>query len=395
MTAGIGCVMKRAETYDEIKPLTALCKAGRLFEVQKWIAAGKPVNPPLSPGSRHRRKSPLEVSMDCGFHSLVQQLLEGGAAIEEPRYSPLEHALLKRRLDLVELLVDHGADIHSVSMESVFDTWLPEIMEYFIERGADVETGQPMAGALCSRIRTALGVFKRYKDRFPSFQEQANVALRFHAKEGNLKWVSLMLWSGADPYARGSEFYSEEPDPECAISALELAAFHGHFDIFKLKNIRLDPSDKFAHELLRNACYAEKADFLNELLKKRFNPNDQVNGGSSLIASLLGYMTWSFDLDHRNPKRDLDTSRSREKLKMIHLLARHGAKWIPAGIDEISQARRSLMKMSPDYSLEFIWIMSKYKACARNHIEELIRTPTIRALVSGHLPRIAELLDSY
>jgi hypothetical protein len=106
-------------------------------------------------------------------------------------------------------------------------------------------------------------------------------------------------------------------------------------------------------------------------------------------------MTWSFDLDHRNTKRDLDTSRSREKLKMIHLLARHGAKWIPAGIDEISQARRSLMKMSPDYSLEFIWIMSKYKACARNHIEELIRTPTIRALVSGHLPRIAELLDSF
>jgi hypothetical protein len=106
-------------------------------------------------------------------------------------------------------------------------------------------------------------------------------------------------------------------------------------------------------------------------------------------------MTWSFDLDYRNPKRNLDTSRSREKLKMIHLVARHGAKWIPAGKDEISHARRSLMKMSPDYSVEFIWIMSKYKACARDHIEELIRTPSIRALVSGHLPRIVELLDAF
>jgi hypothetical protein len=46
-------------------------------------------------------------------------------------------------------------------------------------------------------------------------------------------------------------------------------------------------------------------------------------------------MTWSFDLDYRSPKRNLDTSRSREKLKMIHLIARHGAKWIPAGKDEI------------------------------------------------------------
>lgn len=393
MIAGIGCAMKRAETYDEIKPLVALCKAGRLFEVQKWIAAGKPVNLPLSPDSRHRRKSPLEVSMDCGFHSLVQVLIESAAAIEETGYRPLEHALLKRRLDLVELLVDHGASIHSVSMESVFDTWLPEIMEYFIERGADVETGQPLAGALCSRIRTALGILKRYKNRFPGFQEQANIALRFHAKEGNLKWVSLMLWAGADPYVRGSD--CDEPDPECAVSALELAVLHEHFDIFKLKSIRLDPSHAFAHELLRKACFADKADFLNELLKKGFNPNNQKNGGSSLISSLLGDMTWSFDLDHRTPKKDLDTSRSREKLKMIHLLARHGARWIPEDKDEISHARRSLMKMSPDYTAEFIWIMSKYKACARGPIEELIRTPSIRALVSGHLTRIAELLDSF
>jgi hypothetical protein len=52
------------------------------------------------------------------------------------------------------------------------------------------------------------------------------------------------------------------------------------------------------------------------------------------------------------------------------------------------------MKMNPDYTVEFIWIMSKYKACARGQIEELIRTPSIRALVAGHLTRIAELLDS-
>lgn len=105
-------------------------------------------------------------------------------------------------------------------------------------------------------------------------------------------------------------------------------------------------------------------------------------------------MTWSFDLYDRNPKRNLDTPQAREKLKMIHLLARHGAKWIPAG-DEISDARRSLLKMSPDYTVEFIWIMSKYKACTRANIEELIRTPSIRAVVSEHLKRITVLLGSF
>ena len=35
--------MQRAETYEEIKPLIDLCKAGKLFEVQEWIASGKTV----------------------------------------------------------------------------------------------------------------------------------------------------------------------------------------------------------------------------------------------------------------------------------------------------------------------------------------------------------------
>jgi hypothetical protein len=31
---------RRAGNLDEIRPLVALCKAGRLFEVQRWIARG-------------------------------------------------------------------------------------------------------------------------------------------------------------------------------------------------------------------------------------------------------------------------------------------------------------------------------------------------------------------
>ncbi len=80
--------MKRAKTYDEIRPLIELCKGGKLFEVQAWIAAGKPVNPPEPLETGHRKRSPLEYAIDAGFHSLVQVLLEGGAAIEETdRYS--------------------------------------------------------------------------------------------------------------------------------------------------------------------------------------------------------------------------------------------------------------------------------------------------------------------
>ena len=78
---------------------------------------------------------------------------------------------------------------------------------------------------------------------------------------------------------------------------------------------------------------------------------------------------------------------------MIHMLARQGAKWRPEERYKIADARRSLLKMAPDYTVEFIWIMSEYNACSREDIEELIRTPSMRALITNHRPRVNELLE--
>lgn len=340
--------------------------------------------------------------MDKGFHSLVKVLLEGGADINEPRYWPLDDALYKRRLDLVKLLIEHGADIHSISMASVFETWQPDIMKWFIEQGADVETDNPLAYAFCERIKTALGIFKSYKDQFPSFQEQANIALRYHCKEGNIKWVSLMLWAGADPYSKGPDFWDEESDPENDQNALELAAYYEHFDVFNLKRIRLDPKKPELKDLLLRACQAKKSDFLEKLLKKGFNPWEYENSGTPLIQALLTSMDSYFDINHwdiwrtdRTAKRNMDNEDSRERIKMIHILAKHGVKWLPKDRSEIGDARRSLLKMKSDYTVEFIWIMSKYEACKREDIEELIRTPSIRSLIYQSMARVNDLLNNF
>ncbi len=50
---------------------------------------------------------------------------------------------------------------------------------------------------------------------------------------------------------------------------------------------------------------------------------------------------------------------------------------MPADRYKINDVRRSLLKMTDDYTAEFIWIMSKYNACSRENIEQLIQTPTI------------------
>ena len=117
-----------------------------------------------------------------------------------------------------------------------------------------------------------LGVLKQYEERFPSLKEQANIALRHSCQEGNLKWVSLMLWAGADPYAKGPSSPDEAPDPEEDCCALELAAIFGHLEIFKLKPIRLTLTPSRQQDLLRWACEADKADLLIDLLTKGFDP---------------------------------------------------------------------------------------------------------------------------
>lgn len=383
--------MKQANTYEEIEPLVKLCKAGRLFEAQDWISAGMPVNLPPAHMLKRAKQSPLQIALDLGFYSLVQLLLEGGASLDDPRYNPLVHALHKRRLDFVELLVKHGADIRSIHMEEVFDTWNSEIVEFFIERGADLVSGNPLACALCSRIRPALGLFMRYRDQHPSFKEQLDIALRYHCKEGNLKWVSLLLWAGADPYSKGPDTPHDD-DPESFCSALELAAIYGHHEVFKLKKIRLDPGHPHAGDLLRNACYGKNVDLLKMLLDNGFSPRELADRGSSLIQSLIHSMSWDFNpFSYARHEKDIDSYKSRDVIKMMHMLVRSGARWEPEDAREINSARRSLLKMKADYVMEFIWMMSEYNACIRNDVETLVKTASMRALLSTHINRLDEL----
>jgi len=389
----------RASSYEEIEPLIGLCKGGKLFAVQEWIAAGSPVNLPLELEAKCRSKAPLYVAMKLGFHSLVEVLLDGGAIGDSNSWdSPIYTALDMRRFDIVELIIEHGGyDPAKIDMKQVFDCWDPAIMEYFIERGAEVEKGNPLAYALSERIRTALRIYKQYQERFPSFKEQANLALRHHCAKGNLKWVSLMLWAGADPYAPGPSEYDDEYLDDEPLSALGYAALNGHVDVFKLKAIRLDPFHPVIKEVLRYLHWDETGELMQELIKLGVNLNDEENGGSHALEYLLltmgapRFMSWGNGLQRSN----IDSEESRAKLKMVHFLAKNGANWIPVNKYTIESARKSLLKLVPDYTVEFVWIMSKYKACAVEHLRELTRTPAIKTHIRLHSRRVTELLDSW
>jgi len=203
--------------------------------------------------------------------------------------------------------------------------------EEAIEKGADVETDNPLAHALIGRIRTALSILKRYKDRFPSFQEQANIALRHHCKEGNMKWISLMLWAGADPHVRGTDNPRETVPPgEAGLSALGLAAFYGHFEVFDFKGLRLNIQHPALREMMSDAYKPGGERVLKRLLAMGMEPNDRENGGCSAIQNLLAHMDRTGGYWRgRKPEGNIDTDEARQKMKIIHILARHGARWFP------------------------------------------------------------------
>ena len=56
-------------TIEQGKELVRLCRTGRLYEVDAWIASGKSPSVPSE-----FRKTPLQVAVDIGFYSLIRLL---------------------------------------------------------------------------------------------------------------------------------------------------------------------------------------------------------------------------------------------------------------------------------------------------------------------------------
>jgi len=77
---------------------------------------------------------------------------------------------------------------------------------------------------------------------------------------------------------------------------------------------------------------------------------------------------------------------------MLHLLVSNGAKWLPTHRQCIGSARRSLLKLTPDYLLEIAWLMQTYRAAHRADMEELIRTTSVARLLGNDLDKLRKMV---
>jgi hypothetical protein len=378
----------------EAKELLRLCKSGRLFDVQDWIASGKSLCVPVA-----SKTTPLEVALDTGFHSLVELLVRNETS-QELKNDALQQAVSGKRLDLIELLDSHGAEVSSVPFIEVLRIWEPTIIRYFLDHGADFVTDSPFAVAFHEKIRTALRPWrecrKKYPDHAPQLQEQADRVLRHFCFEGELKWVSLLMWAGSNPRSSGPMFDDDDDDdddPDGYITALDAATYSKDSQILK----RLKPDVKIDNigTLLVNAARRGHASVVEYLLELGAKPNEKSNGGSSALDECLRGFRYEapinfYQADHgRKPMAS--KYKVTERLKTVQLLLEQRALWRPDDKYQLTEARRGLFECEPEVTLDLVEQMVKHEACTQAALNNLLGTPAIKrhlTPVTGSFARV-------
>lgn len=377
---------------SDMEPLREMCRKGQLFEVQDWIKSRRPIAMPARPSGKAAKYSPLRIAIERGFHSLVQVLVEAGAPVVDDSCDALDLAVQMRRPDLVTLLLNNGARIEELCMQTAVGTWDRGIVELCVSHGASLERDEPIAWGLINKIRPTLGMLKQYVSDQPDLMQQANTALRHHAGEGSAKWVSLLLWAGADPWERGPEhvtecweadYADEEGEEEHYYrSAIALAVGRRHFEVLEKTKLLTPPDPKRPETmtLLEEICFRPDSRLVAMLLKKGHTPVHLADGGNQLIYRMLcGIGGRAYD--------------SSERVEVVRLLAEHGAKWRPADKQEIRYVRQGLLQASAQSVLDFVTAMQEFQAARRQDMEELLRTPSIRRVMDRKLSRALKLVE--
>jgi ankyrin repeat protein len=362
--------------------LHVCCRQGRLYDVERWIASGNPLQ--LAPEAKPKGRKPqtaLQIALETGQHSLSILLLANGYRLDLECDSPLDLALTKRRWDLFDLLLEWGADLKGVDPYTVLNTYNTDLYERFQKAGYDLTDGHEMGSIMGhhTSIRPLFGFAKRHRAEDPKMQMELNIALGYHVRAGNQKGISLCLWAGADPHAPAPDpsfqvyVPSDPDDPEDSFvgwSAIEEAARSGNVEL--LKRLGPDPSRDNFQELFRSAGNGAVIAYLATIQP----PKD-------LTHPLQWHLRWMGEREFR----------SGGGRGAAEALLTCGVRWEERDTARMKDVRWALLKADDSDLGAILRLLKRPEICAIDTYLELIRTPKMlqRAVALNLVkPRISE-----
>lgn len=365
-----------AKEWAEIESLCSLCEEGRLYEVEKWIQEGKPIQcePPAEKPPKQQR-TPLQIVVSKGFHSLAELLLVNGYNPNGDYYECLSGAVTTKNHSMAEVLLRMGANPLVVDFRTVLETYERKLMDCFVDAGVDPCAKNAVAKALQNKGRPLLGFVKTHMDRFPEMRRQASIALRSFADEDDAKGVSLMLWLDADPYLEvPSSPWEEDSEHSWTETPIETALRGGKEPIIMAMLKKPIPQNR-VQDLLCAMGHNPSPEMVRRLLAMGANPNGEHNG-HHLLKDYVFSVGGRFS-------RTLYAGRDKKAVEAIALLAEAGIKW-SLDSKELANLRRSLIEGESSVVFQLIDVFKKYNVMPAEQIHELIRTPAMRSLLAGN-----------
>lgn len=130
---------------EELRELIQLCSAARLYDVERWIQQGRPIQ--ALQYKRPRKPtvvSPLRTAVRKNLRDLVLLLLCNGYRLDleaRDKNSVLDEALTNRAFDILNLLLEWGAGPTTVCTYNVVNTYKTDLIDRFWKAGRRLQCG--------------------------------------------------------------------------------------------------------------------------------------------------------------------------------------------------------------------------------------------------------------
>jgi hypothetical protein len=338
---------------DEFRKLLELVQRGKLFELQEWITAGKPLQ--FDEVERSRQYL-LEEAIGTGFHSVVEVLLRaGGWSAEELSYA-LEFARDRSRYDISELLEKFGARGKELDFTTACEKLDFSTATRLLRAGFDPSKENDFARVLCEvKAKPLIGFYKNHRVEFPVLDDQAAIALRIAVRNNEVRSAALLTWAGADPFRLApddlDDFFPMDPEADEWSTAAEDAVWRG--DPQMLKALHLDPTAEQALTLLKATTYKHNRALFKSFLAKvpREKINHSERGSCEALEQLVG--SWP---DEDIFSRVQNEQGNVEKLQCIELLLESGARWNPP-LEDLKHRRRYLLRHDARYIVQLVRLL--------------------------------------